>query len=335
MKDLMHLLWFILMGPVHLLMIALKTGLPYLGAAANVTRKALVARVNSINTNPAPHAVASAPVGKASERVMFAEKLMTVVQAGDFEVADRIISIRLVPPVGVLNLRVYKETNVIKRDLIVHEPRLRAIMKGRRFTFPDVTFDPKSDLEDIKDETVSMAEELINKVGNARVKAHKPTKDEQKAQFAAPASAPKAQVKAVQPSKAQVTPVVAVQAKADASPHTQKTEKLPTKGRESRVFAPQATVGITYVGKLKQAGAHRVTPRDRDPYEVFQATLLLDNGAELPLRGAELERELEAAGCQIGERVAITPMGKVPVTLTSGGEGSKNLYKVDNLTVAQ
>lgn len=102
-----------------------------------------------------------------------------------------------------------------------------------------------------------------------------------------------------------------------------------------RVFAPQPTVGITYVGKLTQAGAHRVTPKGRDAYEVFQATIEMDNGAVLPLRGSELERELESAGCRIGERVAITPMGKVPVALSSGGEGSKNLYKVDNLAVTQ
>jgi hypothetical protein len=64
---------------------------------------------------------------------------------------------------------------------------------------------------------------------------------------------------------------------------------------------------------------------------VFTAIIQMDNGAEFPLRGAELERELELADCQLGDRISITPMGKVPVTLTNGGEGKKNLYKVQNL----
>lgn len=80
-----------------------------------------------------------------------------------------------------------------------------------------------------------------------------------------------------------------------------------------------------------RAGSKRMTPQNRDPYEVFEAVLLLDNGAELPLRGAELEREITTSGCKVGQRLAITPMGKVPVTLASGAEGSKNLYKVQGL----
>lgn len=252
------------------------------------------------------------------------------VQTADFEVADRIISIRLVPPVGVLNMRVYQDSKVIKRDLIIHEPRLRAIMRGRRFTFPDAPFDPRADLEGIKDETVQLAEKLINDVGNARVKAHKPPKDEFKVKPEAAKPVDTA-AKAVKAPVVQAPPVSQVQATPPAPATAPRAPRQEQKPVANRVFAPQPTVGITYVGKLTQAGAHKVTPRGRDPYEVFQATIEMDNGAVLPLRGAELERELESAGCRIGERVAITPMGKVPVALSSGGEGSKNLYKVDNL----
>lgn len=252
------------------------------------------------------------------------------VQNIDFQAADRIISIGLMPAVGVINLRVYKASKTIKRDLIINEPRLRAIMKGRRFTFADTAFDPKSDLEEVKDETVQLAEDLINRLGNARVKGKKPTKDEQRAEIAKPA--PVAKAKDPEQQKTQAQPVAKQQAKPAAPSKSTSVEK--PKGMESKVFAPTPTVGITYVGVLKQSGSHRMTPRDREPYEVFQATILLDNGAELPLRGAELERELDAAGCQVGERVSITPMGKVPVTLAGGREGSKNLYKVENLMVS-
>jgi hypothetical protein len=83
-----------------------------------------------------------------------------------------------------------------------------------------------------------------------------------------------------------------------------------------------------------RAGFQTRTPKNRPSYEVFEASLQLDNGAELALRGAELERELTANGCAVGERVAITPMGKVPVTLANGSEGQKNLYRARRLDAA-
>jgi len=259
-------------------------------------------------------------------------------QNADFTVADRIISIRLDPPVGVLNLRVYKATKTVKRDLIINEPRLRAIMKGRRFTFADAAFDPKEDMEEVKEETVRLAEELINRVGNARVKGVKPTKEQRKAEISQKASEPDAKVATKVDTKpkaktAEVAQVQVAPARAAAKAEPSSAARATHVSTEKKVFTPSPTVGITYVGTLLQAGSHRVTPRDRDAYEVFQAVILLDNGAELPLRGAELERELEAAGCEVGKRVSITPMGKVPVTLASGGQGSKNLYKVENLKV--
>ena len=91
------------------------------------------------------------------------------------------------------------------------------------------------------------------------------------------------------------------------------------------------TTGFTYQGRLTKAGPQIQRPPNKRSFEVFEATIQLDNGAELALRGAELERELLAAGVQLGNRVAITPMGKVPVQLANGEEGKKNLYRVENL----
>lgn len=99
-------------------------------------------------------------------------------------------------------------------------------------------------------------------------------------------------------------------------------------GGAVKTVVPTVTKGFTYVGELVRAGAQVVRPTNRTPYEIFEAALRLDNGAELPLRGAELERELVASGCEIGQRVAITPMGKVPVDLGGDKVGQKNLYRV-------
>lgn len=237
----------------------------------------------------------------------------TVIINNDFDVADRIVSIRLDPPVGVINLRIYNQLAVVKRDLIVSEPCLRTLMKGRRHTLPDVQYDRVAGLDQIKDETIEAVEKLINDLGNRSVRANRPRKDDfvraqPQAQPAAPAPEP------VKVEQAKAAPVVHAVPKADP-PMTS-------------VVAPKVTTGFTYVGKLVKAGSQTMNPKGRASYEVFEATLQLDNGAELALRGAELERELSANGCNVGQRVAITPMGKVPVTLGNGSEGSKNLYRV-------
>lgn len=242
----------------------------------------------------------------------------TIIVANDFEVADRIVSIRLDPPVGVINLRIYNELAIVKRDLIVSEPCLRTLMKGRRHTLPDVPYDRVAGLDLIKDETIEAVERLINEVGNRAVRGTRPRKDDfVRAKPTAQATAAPVPVAATREEQAKPEP-------AQAAP---KGEAPMTS-----VVAPKVSTGFTYVGKLVKAGSETQRPKGRAPYEVFEATLLLDNGAELALRGAELERELSSNGCQVGERVAITPMGKVPVTLASGGEGSKNLYRVQRFS---
>ncbi len=335
MRDFIYTLGYMLMALTRAFIWVLR---PVGGAIVWPIRTMAKRAKQSASKTPKPAPVREASKDETQQQVRSLKQEAQPLQAADFTVADRIISIRLDPPVGVLNLRVYKATKTVKRDLIINEPRLRAIMKGRRFTFADAAFDPKEDMEEVKEETVRLAEELINRVGNARVKGVKPTKEQRKAEISQKASEPDAKVvakantkqkaKTAEVDQAQVAPA-RVAAKAEPASAARATQVA----TEKKVFTPSPTVGITYVGTLLQAGSHRVTPRDRDAYEVFQAVILLDNGAELPLRGAELERELEAAGCEVGKRVSITPMGKVPVTLASGGQGSKNLYKVENLKV--
>ena len=242
----------------------------------------------------------------------------TIIHANAFDVADRIVSIRLDPPVGVINLRVYNAQAVVKRDLIVSEPYLRTLMKGRRHTLPDVPFDRVSGLDEIKDEAIEAVEKLINEVGNRAVRANRPRKDDFVRSKTPAASAPSPAVKE-SPREEHVKPAAVAQATPKADPPM------------IAVVAPKVTTGFTYVGQLVKAGSQTVKPQGRPPYEVFEATLQLDNGAELALRGAELERELTANSCNVGQRVAITPMGKVPVTLTNGSEGQKNLYRVKRM----
>jgi hypothetical protein len=237
---------------------------------------------------------------------------VTILQASAYEVADRIVGIRLDPPVGVINLRVYTALAKVKRDLIISEPRLKAMMRGRRHAFPDVDYDPVKGLEATKEETIALAEKLINELGNLAVTAHRSARGTHRQ----PTAPMPSETRAPQ-SQQQQRPTALPNARPNPSPN---------------VFEPRPTNGITYVGRLISAQPQEVRPPGRNPYEIFEVTLELDNGATLPLRGAELERELLAAGCEVGQRVAITPMGKVPVTLADGGEGRKNLYQVKNMS---
>lgn len=244
-------------------------------------------------------------------------------QTEEFEVADRIVSIRLDPPVGVINMRVYAAKSLIKCDLLIHEPRLRAIMQGRRFSLRDVNSKITPNFNEIRAGVIKQAEDLINNVGNLKVTAQISKPSTLMGTDAPKPKESKPVVAKPEPSKA---PPVATPAprRADVIP------KIVTP--PGQVFAPKVTPGHIYEGVLKHAGHQMVSPlRGGNPYEIFQVMLVLDNGAEMPLRGAELEREITANNCHPGDRVAIRPMGKVPVTLASGEEGSKNLYQVNRI----
>jgi len=237
----------------------------------------------------------------------------------EFIAADRIVSIRLDPPVAVLNLRVYSKQKLIKREMLVTEPRLRTLMQGRHHSLGEVTFDPFKGLEAIKDETVELAQDLINTTGNMRGSKAKVKPVERVEKPPQPK-----QEKVV--DKRQQSETKPVDPKPVTAPKAHVVQEQPVQPRNS--YVPKPTVGVTFEGKLVQAGSRRFTPEGRAPYETFEALLKLDNGVDVPLRGTELERELQRFNVQIGERVAITPMGKVPVTLPSGDEGSKNVYRV-------
>lgn len=252
-------------------------------------------------------------------------------QKEDFEVADHIVAIRFDPPVGVVHLRVFTGTRTVKRDLIIHDPVLKGIMRGRRFNLPDAPYEPAAGMEPIKDETVSLAEKLINEIGNRNVKCVKPSKT----QTAPTPDVTEKRMPAVATPKASVPRAetkegkVAVQSKAPS-----KAFESTATPNETKVFQPRVSTGFTYMGRLKSAQHRTFSPPGRASYETYEATIQMDNGAELPMRGAELEREIESAGCKIGDLVSITPMGKVPVTLPDGKEGTKNLYKVIRMETA-
>ena len=271
-----------------------------------------------------PLANAQAPGAAAQRKFESTGVVTSTPQKDDFIAADRIVSIRLDPPVAVLNLRLYYKQQLVKREMIVSEQRLRTLMQGRHHSLGEVRYDPKK-LEDIKDETVRLAQELINRTG---AKMAKPTVAKVEPRPAEAKKTKEPEAKKVPESK----PVEAKPAQMHTPPREPKVQPTAVFAQPAtKSFVPRPTVGVTFEGQLVRAGSRRFTPEGRAPYETFEASLKLDNGVDVPLRGAELERELQRFNVKIGERVAITPMGKVPVTLPSGDEGSKNVYRVARL----
>lgn len=248
-------------------------------------------------------------------------------QTSDFKVADRIIPIPLEPAglpkrsgkrqyecnsIAVLHLRVYYADKIVKREMIVTERQLRSIMGGRRFEFPDAKFEPSVGLSEIKDETLELAQELFDKVGK-RV-----SQGPQRREITEPVEAKQAQP--VEPPKVEPKPV-AVKAEAERAPASNGGA-----AKERSHF--KAQTGVTFTGRLVYAKEREVAYPGKKPYYIFEAKVEMANGVTVPLRGAELARELSAKGIQLGEMVSITPHGKVPVTLANGDEGAKNIYEV-------
>ncbi len=249
-------------------------------------------------------------------------------QTSDFKVADRIIPIPLEPAglperrgkrqyecnsIAVLHLRVYYADKTVKREMIVTERNLRSIMGGRRFEFPDAKFEPSVGLEQIKDDTVELAQQLFDKAGKMRV-----NQGTRRRELTEPVIAKQAQ------------PVA--QPQADAKPVPAKAESEPDNASDSGSAKPRnhfkAQTGVTFTGKLVYAKEVEVSYPGKQPYNIFEARIEMANGVEVPLRGAELARELSAKGVKPGEMVSITPHGKVPVELGNGKTGSKNIYEV-------
>lgn len=84
---------------------------------------------------------------------------------GRFDGADRIVAVRLEPPVGVLHLRVHSDLSVVRRDLIISDGPLAERMGGRRHRLTEIDFDAVAGIEPIKAATVREVGQLFNTLG--------------------------------------------------------------------------------------------------------------------------------------------------------------------------
>ena len=230
--------------------------------------------------------------------------------------ADRIIPIPLDPPVAALHLRVYSVQKKVKVEMIVSEAKLRALMQARHHSLAELDFNPSDSIEPLINRAVELAQERVRAVGQTQSLSRK--SELAKRRDATPKSSSQATDKASpQANQATVTKAAVI-----ATPPIQRP---PAKGE---IYTGSPTRPTTYVGQLTQFGSQTVTPAGKPAYEIFEAVIRTDSGIDVPLRGAELERELERNKVHVGDRIEVTSQGKIPVTLPNGTEGKKNLYKV-------
>lgn len=244
----------------------------------------------------------------------------TIIQAAPYEVADHIMTIRFDPDVLMIFLKVYWGAAKVTREIIVKEPELRGRIGGhRRLELPPVPYTRGASLREVAKATEAEASALIS-----RLAAEKAASRSKKAKSGKPATSAETAPPAGNTAPTQPQPVLA------SAPPTANAPVDPAHIASSRgkVFAPKVVENTTYVGRVIEARSEQVRKPNQTPYEIYVVRLQLDSGALLPLRGAELQREMDRAGVRVGDRVAITPTGRVPVDLANGSTGAKNLYTV-------
>lgn len=276
-------------------------------------------------------AVPSAPPASAPARVPadVEQRWQDTVARDEHRGADRLMTVDI-QGVATLRTRVFFDEQVIKSRLTIECSRLRHTVGFQSKILPDITFDRREPLDNVH---LHLANQVIKRVLTPagfvyeearKAKAGKKGKSPERGASAAPVQTP--------PARAPQVAAPSVPAQAATAREVERTKSSPSATSASQGVVSSAKTGHTYVGKLVAAG--EVEKKGADGiYTTFEATLLLDGGGELPMCGVELRRALEQAGAKVGQQVTITPMGKVPFSLPKGGEGHKNLYKVENLSV--
>lgn len=133
-------------------------------ATGKVCRVVLRAVRGNLTRSSHPHSAAPEAVREAAQ-VQTASMPELSSADGRFDGADRIVAVRLDPPVGVLHLRVHNELSVVRRDLIISEGLLTARMGGHRHRLTEIDFDAVAGIEPIKAATVREVGQLFNTLG--------------------------------------------------------------------------------------------------------------------------------------------------------------------------
>lgn len=268
----------------------------------------------------APVQPASAPMAGAAPPGAVVSR-QAAVSAGPrtYEPADRILLVTFGQGWSV-TVRVYQQRKTAERTLRCNDPQMAADLKHTYFTnvFPmdAVSLEAHSLEAILRDCEVTAplkAAELLKRLGDPQLQALPKGQAPVVAQTTAATVQAELQVapEVVQPETAPVPPAVA-----------------PT--RPSAKAAPAGS-GPRVEGSVVNAG--------RKPSlhggETFEVILQTDGGEQTIKRGWQLQQLFDRLGVKVGDRIAITDLGRQPIEPAPGQEGGKKFKNTYDVQVVE
>lgn len=276
--------------------------------------------VGGASHSAAPVQPAAAPVvGAAPLGAVVSRQAAAVAGPRSYEPADRILLVTFGQGWSV-TVRVYQQRKTAERTLRCNDPQMAADLRHTYFTnvFPmdAVSLEAHSLEAILRDCEVSAplkAAELLKRLGDPQLQALPKGPAQVVAQTPATAvpAEPRVAPEMVQPESAPVPPAVAP-------------------ARPTAKAAP-AAAGPRVEGSVVNAG--------RKPSlhggETFEVIIQTDGGEQTIKRGWQLQQLFDRLGVKVGDRIAITDLGRQPIEPAPGQEGGKKFKNTYDVQVVE
>ena len=216
---------------------------------------------------------------------------------------------------GVMWIYLYPKNGTARRVFKIVDPGLAKALGRDRYFYPDVPFEQKAGTEKIMADFRQEIGRLLDQ--------RKPVV--------------KARMAAINAAARQAPPAASTLPKPASAPSPLATAPVVIKPHPMapmvNIVAPAHTRKVTgeiYEGSVTHAGLTQKQGRD-GAYQTFCLTIH-DGVREIPLFGAELERQAVDMKISPGERVRVVFMGKQPVEIPGKPTSFKNLYQLTRVT---
>lgn len=263
---------------------------------------------------------ASAPVASAAPPgAVVSRQAAAAAGPRSFEPADRILLVTFGQGWSV-TVRVYQQRKMAERTLRCNDPQMAADLRHTYFTnvFPmdAVSLEDHSleaILRDCEASAPLKAAELLKRLGDPQLQV-----------------LPKGQAHVVAP-----TPATAVPAELRVAPELVQTESAPVPPAVAPAKPPAkaapAAAGPRVEGSVVNAG--------RKPSlhggETFEVIIQTDGGEQTIKRGWQLQQLFDRLGVKVGDRIAITDLGRQPIEPAPGQEGGKKFKNTYDVQVVE
>lgn len=285
---------------------------------------------------PAPVVVATDVAGSAAR----APVVVAVSVSTGLGVSERVRTCTVMSgglTMGAIWVYLYPDRGIARRVFKILNKELARALGWERYYYPDVPYDPAEGTETIMDALrAEVARQLDTRKQGQKGKHHKVDNKTD--------AAPAAVVESVNQKQRPAAPTRAADASSGMHPEAVHAKQSREQGGTREKAQAQAPVvfpptvpeivmpaskrrveGQCYEGVVTQAGRTQRTG-SKGRYETFCLTLH-DGKKEIPLFGAELERQSTDMGLRPGEKVSVIYMGVQKIG-TGEDAYTKNLYQI-------